>query len=96
MKTNKTNKTNKPIPYEETNPEDAKILMDICSEQAENKAQGKRNKPLMLDVTEPITYQLPEHLRHYECKTIKAGVKLKRNAPCPCGSGKKYKKCCIK
>ncbi len=23
-------------------------------------------------------------------------VKIGRNAPCPCGSGKKYKKCCLK
>ena len=23
-------------------------------------------------------------------------VKVKRNDPCPCGSGKKYKKCCLK
>jgi len=22
-------------------------------------------------------------------------VKAERNAPCPCGSGKKYKKCCM-
>ena len=22
-------------------------------------------------------------------------VKIKRNAPCPCGSGRKYKRCCI-
>jgi hypothetical protein len=22
------------------------------------------------------------------------GVKVERNAPCPCGSGKKYKRCC--
>jgi len=22
-------------------------------------------------------------------------VKIERNAPCPCGSGKKYKKCCL-
>lgn len=27
-------------------------------------------------------------------KTIKYGPKLKRNDTCPCGSGKKYKKCC--
>ncbi len=25
-----------------------------------------------------------------------AGKKVGRNAPCPCGSGKKYKKCCGK
>jgi methionyl aminopeptidase len=22
-------------------------------------------------------------------------AKIKRNDPCPCGSGKKYKKCCL-
>jgi preprotein translocase subunit SecA len=27
-------------------------------------------------------------------KTIKKSVKVGRNDPCPCGSGKKYKKCC--
>jgi len=25
----------------------------------------------------------------------KDGKKIKRNAPCPCGSGKKFKKCCF-
>ena len=29
-------------------------------------------------------------------KPIVAKVKVGRNAPCPCGSGKKYKKCCLK
>ena len=30
-----------------------------------------------------------------EAKTIKhEGDKTGRNDPCPCGSGKKYKKCC--
>lgn len=27
-------------------------------------------------------------------KTVKKGTKVGRNDPCPCGSGKKYKKCC--
>jgi preprotein translocase subunit SecA len=27
-------------------------------------------------------------------KTIKKSKKIGRNDPCPCGSGKKYKKCC--
>ncbi|BEP27908.1 preprotein translocase subunit SecA [Helicovermis profundi] len=27
-------------------------------------------------------------------KPVKRGVKIGRNDPCPCGSGKKYKKCC--
>jgi len=29
-------------------------------------------------------------------KTVKAEKKVGRNEPCPCGSGKKYKKCCDK
>ncbi len=27
--------------------------------------------------------------------TIHRGEKVGRNDPCPCGSGKKYKKCCL-
>jgi preprotein translocase subunit SecA len=27
-------------------------------------------------------------------ETIKVGVKVGRNQPCPCGSGRKYKQCC--
>lgn len=26
----------------------------------------------------------------------KVNYKCKRNAPCPCGSGKKFKHCCLK
>jgi len=31
-----------------------------------------------------------------EKKPFKAPKKIPRNAPCPCGSGKKYKNCCGK
>ena len=27
---------------------------------------------------------------------VRAGSKIGRNDPCPCGSGKKYKKCCMR
>lgn len=27
---------------------------------------------------------------------VRPGPKIGRNDPCPCGSGKKYKKCCLK
>lgn len=26
---------------------------------------------------------------------VRSGPKVGRNDPCPCGSGKKYKKCCL-
>ena len=38
----------------------------------------------------PIVYFLPD----LNTTTVKNEEKIGRNAPCPCGSGKKYKKCC--
>lgn len=32
---------------------------------------------------------------HHHHEPYKADIKIGRNDPCPCGSGKKYKKCCI-
>ncbi len=29
-------------------------------------------------------------------RTVRVGKKIGRNEPCPCGSGKKYKQCCLK
>ena len=42
-------------------------------------------------------------LEHYEKlikqlrprQVVRDGVKIGRNDPCPCGSGKKYKNCCL-
>ena len=40
----------------------------------------------------------PEYQQRIEGKTptlTRAAAKIGRNDPCPCGSGKKYKKCCL-
>ena len=34
--------------------------------------------------------------KHYSAPQIATDRKVGRNDPCPCGSGKKYKKCCLK
>lgn len=34
-------------------------------------------------------------LLHSTSSNVKKSPKIGRNAPCPCGSGKKYKKCCL-
>jgi yecA family protein len=34
------------------------------------------------------------HVAHHEAAPVRMGPKVGRNDPCPCGSGKKYKKCC--
>jgi len=33
-----------------------------------------------------------DHHHHHEQRFV---TKIGRNEPCPCGSGKKYKKCCL-
>ncbi len=35
-----------------------------------------------------------ERAKNPEKYRLKAGEEVGRNDPCPCGSGKKYKKCC--
>ena len=38
-----------------------------------------------------ITAQPQEEVKQV---VVNTGAKVSRNDPCPCGSGKKYKKCC--
>jgi len=33
-------------------------------------------------------------LEEIKMEPVRTGPKIVRNDPCPCGSGKKYKKCC--
>ena len=42
-------------------------------------------------VAQPIT---ASHGDEEKKKPVKSGEKIGRNDPCPCGSGKIYKKCC--
>lgn len=60
-------------------------------------------------IQERYTYFLRQSITYNRAKTkftrlkprqnpntiIRAGAKVGRNDPCPCGSGKKYKKCCL-
>jgi len=61
--------------FAETNPEESRMLAELCTQRAKKRG---RNKPLILDMPKPI----------------KADIKVGRNDPCPCNSGKKFKKCC--
>ncbi len=51
-------------------------------------------------VHQPKERQVVEHYAEGSAKgsagTVRKGKKIGRNDPCPCGSGKKYKKCCGK
>ena len=42
----------------------------------------------------PMSERMIRVLRPEIYQGIENGSKIGRNDPCPCGSGKKYKKCC--
>ena len=60
------------------------IDFDAVPEEKKNMVLGTDENPI------PIIDFLPALNR----TTIKNSNKIGRNEPCPCGSGKKYKKCC--
>jgi preprotein translocase subunit SecA len=53
-----------------------------------NREQGV---PRRERVAEPVT---ASHDSGPQKPVVRSGIKVGRNDPCPCGSGKKYKKCC--
>lgn len=88
-----------PTPYEMKElTEDSDIVLDIDFERLFKK---------MVEYHAEHLYQLPQWdgifdadtrkrltLEQKRSRTIVKGQKIGRNDPCPCGSGKKYKKCC--
>lgn len=51
-------------------------------------------KEAVADPSHPI-HEIIASASPPELPTIRVNPKIGRNAPCPCGSGKKYKKCCL-
>jgi len=43
----------------------------------------------------PVQELRSSHATERPAESRRAGQKVGRNDPCPCGSGKKYKRCCI-
>jgi len=77
--------------------------MKVLFEQIEADAYGLTTDEVelvegALDQRMLFTGQAPVFTKHAhlepEVKPVSSGPKTGRNDPCPCGSGKKYKKCC--
>lgn len=57
--------------------------------------------PKVLEKKNPKLYRMLRKMYHQDTKRLFSGRKPKRgrigrNSPCPCGSGDKYKKCCLR
>ena len=58
---------------------------------------SKKEKNMIMDAVKPYKNIVPVWVLNGYClddKVVKDEKKIGRNDPCPCGSGKKYKKCC--
>lgn len=94
---NESLKTENPI---ETMDEDTKVSLAFDTEKLyKNMVAAKADWLYELPQWEKI-YTEEERKKLYkeqkESGTVRKEKKVGRNEPCPCGSGKKYKKCCGK
>lgn len=58
-----------------------------------NQMNMERNRSLVDEIEKPVSTPPPENAMPTP-QTVHAEPHAGRNDPCPCGSGKKYKKCC--
>jgi len=63
-------------------------LLDILMEVFEATRKYENKKENILDISEA------EEVEDFPSTPVTREKKIGRNDPCPCGSGKKYKKCC--
>lgn len=75
--------------------EENKNLSSIIMEQFNNKEQQDKVEELLDKVDD---YNEMQNYINYNAipKPQVKEHKISRNDPCPCGSGKKYKNCCLK
>jgi hypothetical protein len=74
-------------------------VMQMVTELANNVRLWENNGHTPNEIFEkfekPNLRPLPDEPFEFDAAEMKIGNKVGRNDPCPCGSGKKYKKCCL-
>ena len=95
-----------PIRFEDEYPEEAETLMKLCSDKEFRQlTQWQESKLPRSERTYPNINDLELGMlgwKYMPFGTTKKDIpykrtepKVNRNATCPCGSGKKFKKCCL-
>lgn len=70
-----------------------KLIMDLSNNIRIWENNGHTPQEIFERFEKPNLKPLPD--KSFEFRSAKK-EKIGRNAPCPCGSGKKYKKCCLR
>ena len=52
-------------------------------------------RPGMMKIKHPALYAALAELYQQDASAIATNIKTRKKAPCPCGSGKRYKHCCL-
>ena len=52
-------------------------------------------RPKMLQSKHPKLFKMLTEVYQQDTMGIEKDIRVSKNAPCPCGSGNKYKRCCI-
>jgi len=75
---------------------EANLLIDQSLALLDDEIENPSNTPWMTqqDVLEALPEEKPPVVIGGDYTVRRPVPKIGRNAPCPCGSGKKYKKCC--
>ncbi len=73
---------------QETRPE------DMTTEEAQRLGR-LRQEFFSAENQELLNQKMDDRLKELPKERLVRRVKVGRNQPCPCGSGRKFKKCCI-
>jgi len=77
--------------YSIFNPNQRSLLGDLRAEQLE--AELRKGQGASIEAADDSNLiDLPQ--QHVACGELPARMSKAANKPCPCGSGKKYKRCC--
>lgn len=74
-------------------------MPDILSKRKDREERQKARQKELRDLAADYRKKKEEGMLEYDAKVVpfkRDSPKVGRNEPCPCGSGKKYKKCCLK
>jgi preprotein translocase subunit SecA len=73
------------------------IIRILFSVQLRDEEEARREQEALDKLKESMEASVEEiSLNNAESSSTTTEKKIARNAPCPCGSGKKYKQCCGK
>ena len=70
------------------------LLRSLPAEASHQMASAFGLDPSFADAEDVVSEVNAEVSQEQKARPVRTGPKVGRNDPCPCGSGKKYKKCC--